>query len=161
MFLPVLEYGDILLTGTVLANKKRLQTLQNKGLRCALRRDITTSTVDLHEEAGLLKLKDMQNQHLINFMYDMASNVENLRQPKLEGVNTNSSNKKILKVKRPKTECFKKCLAYLGPKVWNALPDHLHHITVKSVFKTQVRLMVEKRAATALETPNLGISGIG
>ena len=94
-------------------------------------------------------------------MYDMASNVENLRQPKLEGVNTRSSNKKILKVKRPKTECFKKCLAYLGPKVWNALPDHLHHITVKNVFKTQVRLMVEKRVATALETPNLGISGIG
>ena len=36
MMLPVLEYGDVFLTAATLLNRKRLQILQNKGLRCAL-----------------------------------------------------------------------------------------------------------------------------
>ena len=53
-------------------NKKRLQVLQNKGLRCALNKGIETSTDELHKEANLLKLKYRREQHLLNFMYDQA-----------------------------------------------------------------------------------------
>ena len=40
MLLPILEYGDILLSATSNVNKKRLQILQKKGLRCALNKGI-------------------------------------------------------------------------------------------------------------------------
>ena len=43
MLLPPLEYGDIFLAGATAANKKRLQVLQNKGLCCALNKDIVTT----------------------------------------------------------------------------------------------------------------------
>ena len=41
MLLPILEYGDVFLSATIgpcatVVNRKRLQLLQNKGLRCAL-----------------------------------------------------------------------------------------------------------------------------
>ena len=39
MFLPILEYGDILLSSVKNETKKRMQVLQNKALRCALQMD--------------------------------------------------------------------------------------------------------------------------
>ena len=57
MMLPVLEYGDILLSSATLKNRKKLQVLQNKGLRCALNKGIETSMDELHSEANLLKLR--------------------------------------------------------------------------------------------------------
>ena len=57
MLLPMLEYGDVFLSAASDINRKRLQVLQNKGLRCALNKDLETSTSDLHAEAKLLKLK--------------------------------------------------------------------------------------------------------
>ena len=52
MLLPVIEYGDVLLSACSAENKRRLQVLQNKGLRCALnkQRDRCTGTADLHAE---------------------------------------------------------------------------------------------------------------
>ena len=79
MLLPILEYGDMLYTGLTATCKKRLQTLQNKGLRCALKRDMDTSTDKLHSEANLLKLEYRRQQHLLNFMYDMSLNINNLK----------------------------------------------------------------------------------
>ena len=77
MLLPILEYGDIFLSATTSLNRKKVQILQNKGLRCALGKDIETSIDDLHEEAKLLRLKFRRNQHLLNFMYDQAQNQQN------------------------------------------------------------------------------------
>ena len=57
MLLPIIEYGDVFLSATTLANRKKLQTFQNKVLRCALNKGIETSSDELHSEAGLLKLK--------------------------------------------------------------------------------------------------------
>ena len=39
MMLPMLEYGDVFLSAASSVNRKRLQILQNKRLRCALGRD--------------------------------------------------------------------------------------------------------------------------
>ena len=51
--LPLLEYGDIFLSATTAVNRKRLQILQNKGLRCALNKGLDTSNIELHKEANL------------------------------------------------------------------------------------------------------------
>ena len=64
MLLPLLEYGDVFLSAATIVNRKRMQILQNKGLRCALNKDLETSTADLHREAKLLKLKFRKEQKL-------------------------------------------------------------------------------------------------
>ena len=51
MILPVLEYGDIFLHSASQKIRKKLQTLQNKALRCALNKEKYTETNALHEEA--------------------------------------------------------------------------------------------------------------
>ena len=148
MLLPILEYGDILFTGVTLQHKKRLQVLQNKVLRCALNEDKDTSTVDLHKKAKLMKLKYRRQQHLLNFMFDVAKDKGNLK-PQNSGMSTRSSKKALLKSKRPRTERFKKSLAYLGPKRWNALPANLHHAVSKASFKNLTAKLMERKAARA------------
>ena len=146
MFLPVLEYGDIFLTSATAENRKRLQMLQNKGLRCALVKDKDTSTDDLHTEAKLLKLKYRREQHLLNFMYDMSEKESNIKKKCLEGVATRSSSKKLLKTKRPRTEKFKRSLSYYGPKKWNALPNDIQLAATRSEFKNKCQAYVEVKS---------------
>ena len=66
VFGAVLEYGDIFLSATSSLNRKRLQTLQNKGLRYALNKGLEASTDEVHMEANLLKLKFRREKHLLN-----------------------------------------------------------------------------------------------
>ena len=154
MLLPILEFGDVFLSAATCLNRKKLQILQNKGLRCALGRDIETSTIDLHEEARLLQLKYRREQHLMNFMYDQAQNPNMLKSRSKSAMRTRSSNKKLLKVKRPYTEKFKKSLAYLGPKKWNKLPEHFHHTQDKHTYEMLVSSRVKDRSVRA----TLGVS---
>ena len=77
MLLPILEYGDIFLSATTAENRKRLQILQNKGVRCALSRSSDYSSSDLHKEANLLKSKFRREQHLMNFMFNQVLNLIN------------------------------------------------------------------------------------
>ena len=53
MILPIVEYGNIYLTSTSKENRKKIQTLQNKALRCALRKDKKYRTKELHVEASI------------------------------------------------------------------------------------------------------------
>ena len=154
MLLPILEYGDILITATSNVNKKRLQILQNKGLRCALNKGIETSTAELHREAKLLRLKYRREQHLLNFMYDQAQIPALLKTRSKSGVRTRSSNKKIMKLKKPRTERFKKCLAYKGPKTWNNLPESMHHIQTKGPFKLLVSRMIDSKSKESVKNKN-------
>ena len=146
MMLPVLEYGNIFLSVTTLKNRKKLQVLQNKGLRCALNKGIEAGTDKLHAEAKLLRLKFRREQHVLNFMYDKSTNPDNAVVRSANMVVTRSQKKKQLKIRKPRTERFKKCLSYVGPKKWNALPNDLHHLNEKAQYKKLVSNLVQQRA---------------
>ena len=96
MLLPVLQYGDILLSATTRANSKKLQTLQNKGLRCALNKGLQANTSELHTEAKLLPLNYRRELHLMNFMYDWAIQADKLKDHSKPRYCTCSLNKRLL-----------------------------------------------------------------
>ena len=144
--LPLLEYGDLFLNAASLYNRKKLQVLQNKCLRCALNKGIETSSEELHEEASLLKLKYRREEHILNFMYDWSLDVKKLKAKRVEGVNTRSSSKKLLRTKKPITERFKRSLSYFGPRKWNALSSELQLAPNKGNFKSLIRNWVRGKA---------------
>ena len=125
------------------------KVLQNKGLRCALNMGIEESTDDLHSEANLLKLKYRREQHMLNFMYDFSKRLENLRKKCSSTIITRSQKKQILKTKRPKTEKYKKSLAYKGPSSWNALPLDIHQSADKYMYKRLVSNWVTQKSYKA------------
>ena len=138
MLLPILEYGDIFLSAASVANRKKLQTLQNKGLRCALNKGIDVSSDSSHTEARLLKLKFRREQHMLNYMYDWSRNPEKLNNRSVLGIKTRSHSKRLLKIRKPRTEKFKKSLAYQGPNKWNSLSQEYHQIPSKAAFKVRI-----------------------
>ena len=147
MLLLLLEYGDVFLSSATAENRKRLQVLQNKGLRCALNKGIETSTDELHDEADLLRLTSRREPHLLNVMFDMSQCEDKMLAPRTEGAVTRSSKKRLMKVKCPKTEKYKKSFAYRGPKRWNALPFDFHAVLSKGEFKTKIESHIKHKAA--------------
>ena len=143
MILPMIEYGDMFLTSATVANRRNLQVLQNKGLSCALKRDMDTSVVELHKVAKLSKLKHRREGHLMVHMFGMAQDKSNLKKRVTEGVQTRSSNNKMLRIRKPITDFFKKSLAYMGPQKWNALPEELHHIVSQNRFHRKITHHIE------------------
>ena len=150
MILPLLEYGDIFFSSASLENRRKLQVLQNRGLRCALNKSSDYSSVELHSEAHLHKLFRRREQHSLNFMYDLAQAPANLEGRPQLSIKTRSSKKRLLKVKRPRTERFKRSLTYIGPLKWNSLPDRFHHTETKAAYKAMVGNWIDAKAAANL-----------
>ena len=150
MILPVLEYGDIFLHSASQKIRKKLQTLQNRALRCALGKDKYYSSDDLHTEARLLKLIDRRHMHMLLHMYQLAQMPDfklwKSHQP--TGTRTRSSKKKLITVRRPKNEKFKRSITYQGPKLWNSLPDYLQKADTYHNFKVQLKKDYDKLRPT-------------
>ena len=132
-----------------------IQVLQNKGLRCALNKDIETSIDDLHREADLLRLKYRREKHLLSFMYDMSRQKKNVKCNKRLGVVTRSQGRKLLRLPRPKTEKLKKSLTYRGPKKWNILPGEIQNLDSRTEFKSKVQIYVEQKAQAYAATQQI------
>ena len=69
MVLPILEYGNVLLVLASEALRKKLQTLQNKALKCALGLDPTTSSKEVHKLAQSDKLRVRRDLQLTEIMF--------------------------------------------------------------------------------------------
>ena len=86
--------------------RKKLQMLQNRGLRCALNKGLETSRDQLHEEGDLQNLNLRREQHLLNLMIDWSRDPKFLNKTNNASVQTRLHTKKLLKVRRPRTEKF-------------------------------------------------------
>ena len=134
------------LTGTKVENIKKLQVLQNKGLRSVLNRDIDTGTEELHAEANILKLKHRREQPLLNFMFDMSNVKGNVKKRRKEGMSTRSQKFKSLRVVRPTLEKFRKSSTYQGPKIWNRLPGPVRELDSRVEYKNQIKCHMDLKA---------------
>ena len=108
MILPILEYGDIFLTATTQSNRKKLQTLQNRALKCALNKPHLTPSTEIHVAAKLNKLIVRKKHHILLHMYQ-KSKLPNFTQWKtnMGGVRTRLSKKRLMFQRKPRTEKFK------------------------------------------------------
>ena len=148
MILPILEYGDIFVHSASKKIRKKLQTLQNKALKCALSKEKLYNTKCLHEEAKILKLKHRRHIHVLLHMFQLAQ-MPGFKLWKIHqgtGVRTRSSKKKLISSKKPNNEKFRKSITYQGPKLWNNLPAHIQKIDSYHEFKCQIKKIFKPKA---------------
>ena len=138
--LPFIEYGNIVLNACTETELAKLQRMQNRCLRVALRRDQLSNVTDLHREASLLPLKYRINTSLLKILFDQSREPDNL-DVRVRGSSTRLHDGPIFPVPFPKSEGFKKSVAYYGPTLWHALP---HHIRMASDKKYFTRLLKTK-----------------
>ena len=151
MILPILEYGDIFLSAASKANRDKLQSLQDKALRIASRSDKNADMQLIHNQNNLLHLESRREHHLLQFMYNRKSDVIQKKVAPRKGIRTRASSKLNFMVRSPKTEKFKRCVAYLGPKKWNLLPGTLQKADNKFVFRAKHLKLIEERHARKVE----------
>ena len=127
MILPILEYGDIYLASATKGHRKKLQILQNKALKCALSKDRTDGTPEVHAEAKISKLATRRKIHLLLHFFQLTRN------PNFKGwkaklkINTRSNKKKLMLVKKPNLVKFQNSITYRGP------PDIQNHRHIHSL----------------------------
>ena len=139
MILPIMEYGDIYLISASAENMRKLQVLQNRALKCALDKEKRYSTLKLHKEAKIFKLKHRRKLHLIQHMYKFS------QLPNFSGwkgrpsIRTRSSKKKLMKIKTPTVTKFQNSMSYRGPKSWNSLPKEIQKEPTFMQFKDRLK----------------------
>ena len=109
MILPIMEYGDVFAVSTTLEIRKKLQKLQNRGLKIEHGKDKLYNTNKLHEEAKLDKLKWRRKQHLGRLMFHATrqKSFQNWTKKK-HAMRTRSSKKKQIQTKKTNNEKYKK-----------------------------------------------------
>ena len=86
-------------------------------------------------------------------MYDQAQNKNLLKKRRsTSSIRTRSHRKRLLKLKRPVTEKFKKSIAYSGPKKWSSLPAEFH---CQPLPKDNFKAMTKVCAACLAEADHL------
>ena len=150
MILPILEYGDIFLHSASQVIRKKLQTLPNKALRCALGKDKFENTTQLHNDARLLKLKTRRHVHVLLHMYQLAQmpDFKLWKTHQQSGTKTRSSKKKLITLRKPTNEKYKKSITYQGPTLWNLLPATMQKMDNYYNFKSQLTKLLHPGIGT-------------
>ena len=88
--------------------------------------------------------------HVYNLMFDKSKVESSLHTVRRVGAVTQSSAKKLVKIARSRTEKFKKCLSYIGPKKWNSLPVDVQTLISKKEYKTKISALIDVKRQAAL-----------
>ena len=136
MILPLIEYGNVFLTSCSDINLKRIQRLQNRGLRIALKRNFYAPVSRMHIDANILPVEYRVNLAIGKLMFTMKNscNLLDMRQ-----LSTRLHDEITYNVPFPNTERFKKSIVYRGPIVWNSLPPYLKSIENRSSFNVSLK----------------------
>lgn len=139
-----LEYGAVFCMGSNCNLIDKLQKLLNKMLRICYKASYTHSTNDLHVQAKLLPLKIRRKIHLINLMFHVNKrnrmlHYTNDTRTTGQRVTRQGSLNKFVPCPFPRTEWFRKSVAYQGPKHWGILPVRFKNIEDSVNFKKAIK----------------------
>lgn len=142
LILPILDYGDCLLTALSQQNAFKLQKIQNKALRIILRSDVYRSVIYLHQELNLLTLYERRNYHLAVMTYKCLTDkapgylIDRLSYvSSIHPLNTRASQENDLYISRARHAIGNKAFSRLGPKIFNELPSNVRQSTSVISFK--------------------------
>ena len=139
MILPVVEYGDIYLSSVSKESQKKMQTLQNRAIKCALSKEKRFSTKMLHTEAKLELLKVRRKYHMLQHVFK-TSQLSGFKGWKRSSIiKTRSSKRRLMALRKPNTNKYKRSITYKGPKMWNALPTDAQTAPNLWQFKSLIR----------------------
>ena len=140
MILPIMEYGNIFYDACTLESRKKLQKLQNKALRSALNEDMYSNVNDIHVKAKLNRLSHRRHKQTVLFMHSHAQLLRSKRSDDVsQRIQTRSAGKLMFKLRKPRTERFKKSISYKGRKLWNSLQKEVQMIDDYDVFKFRIK----------------------
>lgn len=158
MVLPYFNYTNFLMCSCNERTKQKLQRLQNRGLRVALRCDVRTRVADLHQRCRMQNLDDRRNYDILKIMYYRVHKpicgalteapVLNMAMPDPPQVRmTRARSGPLAEVHFPNNSKYLKSLHYHGSQLWNNLPPHTRQICDFNLFKSTIRASILSQPA--------------
>lgn len=133
-----IEYGSVFCIGANKSSLDRLQKLVNRSLRICLRKPRDSSVFGLHTEAKVLPLRIRRNIVLMKLLYKLAYKGQEAVS-RVTGARTRSTASINLPIPFPKTEWFRRNIAYQGPSRWLNLPTFLRNIVAMEEFGVGIK----------------------
>lgn len=141
MILPYIDYGCLLLSTCSRQAIGRLQLLQNKMLRCALRVNRHTNIRELHSKCGILMIDDRIKYNQLKFIYvNILSKSPLFAQRAHTALTTRSILVGKLSVCTPNYSLIRKSIIYDGILLWNRLDENIKNATSLASFKRRLKL---------------------
>ena len=145
MFLSVLDYGNIFLTGINKNSLSDLQKLQNNAIRCCLKikqpRDV--HVVDIHER---LDVHLLEHRRIVQLLTCIKKGVTSDFLPHIDIENAVLRNQGLkITLPIPRNDLIKKSPYYWGSTIWNRLPLEVKTIDDLLLFKKTVYHMLMDR----------------
>lgn len=135
MVLPYLEFASCFLIGCNQGDKKKLQRLQNRGLKIALNKDRLYGTEQLHIDAKISTWENRAMAAVCKLIYKHKYNDEYV----ISGIETRLDDGPVFYIVRPNTEWFARSTAYVSRKAWNSLPAQIRLIDNHDEFKRAIK----------------------
>ena len=137
MILPLLDYADFLYDQGIIYSNKKLQRLQNRGLRIIYNQhlkkyDDQLSMDVLHQMAKLSRLKYRRHMHLLLYAFDLRSDQKNIDMRNLPTRGQKGVKLLVRKVNGPR---YYKSVYNRAVNAWNKLDSKYTTIMVKQSFK--------------------------
>ena len=142
MITPLIDYGDIIYSGTSANNLDKLQSLQNRGLRVCTNENNYLSADLLHQRCKIPDLNTRRTYNLRKYMFKQKSNMNIVVQREIR---TRMHDSVVYETCRPILEKYKKGAIYRGIKEWNSLDVDVRNIDSFTEFKSlQKKWMLDK-----------------
>ena len=138
MVLSLIEYGDILYTGTTHKNLDKLDKLFYRGLRICDGTNAMLSRELLRNDCYIDKLshrRNVRNVHLLLFMHKQTKNVDLIKETI---VHTRLHQAPVFKTYKPNNEKARQNILYRGACLWNEMPANDRNLDFKA-FKSKLK----------------------
>ena len=134
MIAPLIDYGDVIYSGTSDKNLSKVQKLQNRGLRTCLNTHEHVSRIQMHQLCEVSPLKLRRTCNLRKHMFKQKENQEIVVN---RGIRTRRHDAVVFETCIPNLELFKKSTMYRGILEWNNLPVYVRNIKSFDAFKNK------------------------
>jgi len=137
---PYITYGIEIYGTSGNCNTNRIQILQNRILKTLTRKECRFSTMMLHDELGLLTVKNIYLLYLNSFVFKQRNGLlptvfEDYFHMNIQARSRTTRQDSNLYVSRRKTTFGSKALKVTGAKLWNSTPKEFTTITSLKAFK--------------------------
>lgn len=145
MVLPFFNYSNFLMHSCTEKTKTKLQRLQNRGLRVALKSDNRSNVAELHIRAKMMTLEDRRTFDILKIMHyriykpnlGSISTAPPLDSPRVSMTRARSA--PLADVDFPSNSKYLKSLHYYGSQLWNNLSPVTRRIDNFNLFKGMIR----------------------
>ena len=142
MIQPHFTYGDTIYAATSEGNLKKLQRVQNRGLKVCLKPEPKISIENLHKQAGINKLSDLREATMLSLAYKRAHQDKHVDQ---RDIRTRAHDFPVLKIENNIKIKYEKSVQYCLFKTWSETTREIKSIPTYPLLKNQIHLLLKHK----------------